>query len=171
MKSTMTLTILALALVGECHSAAVFQCTDKHGNQVFSDHPCAPDAKKTEVREQPRTGAQVFGGDTAAVLDREVDKSALARDQQALTTGKQNCPNDLDLKAKAIREQIALCMDDSHLKTILGKYARDFTRVNQARSEVGGELRRYGVRPQGFPLYVEMENGRVVGWFDHEFTH
>jgi hypothetical protein len=161
--------LLALMLaVGDGVAAEVFSCTDKYGHLVVSDKPCSPDAKRTEVQEQPRTGAQVFGGDTSSVLARPVEKSELAK--QPRSSGP-DCPSDLDLKAKAMRDQIALCMDDSHLRTILGKYARDYTTENQARAGFSGELRRYGVRPQGFPLYVEMENGRVVGWFDHELNH
>ena len=163
----MLVCLLALASVPAL-AADMYKCTDKYGHQVFSDKPCAPDAKKTEVQEQGRTGAQVFSGDTGAVIARPVEKSKLAKSQDQRSGP--DCPSELDLKAKAIREQIALCMDDSHLRTILGKYARDYTTENQARAGFSGELRRYGVRPQGFPLYVEMENGRVIGWFDHELV-
>lgn len=162
--------VLLLMVAGAGHAAELYKCTDKYGHLVFSDKPCSPDAKKTQVEEQPRTGAQVYGGDTTAVLGRPVEKSELAKAQQARASSGPDCPSELDLKAKAIRDQIALCMDESHLRTILGKYARDYVTENQGRQGFSGELRRYGVRPQGFPLYVEMENGRVVGWFDHELV-
>lgn len=75
MRTTVIL-LIAVSISGQTSNAAsVYKCKDEHGETVFSQTPCAPDAAKVEVQpistvNRDGASAQTNAADYAAVTKR-----------------------------------------------------------------------------------------------------